>query len=98
MSSADTIPNMLDRLNNNKEDGIVINIDSAQAYMKTHTNLMVVDFPDVEGVKLDFNCICVVLRKKDRELLKNVNEALSAITTETRQKLMVQATAKVGRS
>lgn len=98
VSPVDTIPNMLDRLNNNTVDGIVINLDSAQAYMKTHTGLTVVDFPDGEGFKLDFNGICAGLRKEDRELLAKVNEALSAISTETRQKLMDQATEKVGKT
>ena len=98
VSPVDTIPNMLDRLNNNTVDGIVINLDSAQAYMKTHTNLTVVDFPDDDGFNLDFNGICVGLRKEDKELLKKVNEALSGITTEKRQELMDQATTKVGKS
>lgn len=96
ISPVDSIPNMLDRLNNNTVDGIVINLDSAQAYLKTYPNLVVIDFPDNDGFVLDFSGICVGVRKADTELLSEVNEALSDIPTETRQQLMDEATAKVG--
>lgn len=98
VSPVDTIPNMIDRLNQNTVDGIVINLDSAQAYMRTHTNLTVVDFPDDGGFVLDFNGICVGMRKEDHDLLDKVNRALSEIPTETRQRLMDQLTAKGGRN
>lgn len=96
ISPVDSIPNMLDRLNNNTVDGIVINLDSAQAYLKTYPNLVVIDFPDDDGFVLDFSGICVGVRKADTELLSEVNEALSNIPAETRQQLMDEATAKVG--
>lgn len=96
ISPVDSIPNMLDRLNNNTVDGIVINLDSAQAYLKTYPNLVVIDFPDDDGFVLDFSGICVGVRKADTELLSEVNEALSDIPAETRQQLMDEATAKVG--
>lgn len=96
VSPVDSIPNMLDRLNNNTVDGIVINLDSAQAYLKTYSNLTVIDFPDDDGFVLDFSGICVGIRKEDTELLAKINEALSGISIETRQKLMDEATAKVG--
>lgn len=96
ISPVDSIPNMLDRLNNNTVDGIVINLDSAQAYLKTYPNLVVIDFPDNDGFVLDFSGICVGVRKADTELLSEVNKALSNIPAETRQRLMDEATAKVG--
>lgn len=96
ISPVDSIPNMLDRLNNNTVDGIVINLDSAQAYLKTYPNLVVIDFPDDDGFVLDFSGICVGVRKADTELLSEVNKALSNIPAETRQRLMDEATAKVG--
>ncbi len=97
VSPVDTIPNMIDRLNTGTVDGIVINLDSANAYIKTYPNLSVVDFKDGDGFKLDFTGICVGLRKDDTELLKKVNNALTNISIEKRQKLMDAATAKVGK-
>lgn len=96
ISPVDAIPNMLDRLNAGTVDGIVINLDSAQAYIKTYPNLSVVDFPDGEGFQLDFNGICIGLRKDDTELLSKVNEALAGISTETRQELMDAAVENAG--
>lgn len=96
ISPVDTIPNMLDRLNNNTVDGIVINLDSAQAYLKTYPNLTVIDFPDDDGFVLDFSGIAVGVRKDDTELLSEINRALSGISAETRQRLMDEVTAKVG--
>lgn len=96
VSPVDAIPNMLDRLNAGTVDGIVINLDSAQAYIKTYPNLSVVDFPDGEGFQLDFNGICIGLRKDDTELLSKVNEALAGISTETRQELMDAAVENAG--
>lgn len=96
ISPVDAIPNMLDRLNAGTVDGIVINLDSAQAYIKTYPNLSVVDFPDGEGFQLDFNGICIGLRKDDTELLSKVNEALAGISTEVRQGLMDAAVENEG--
>lgn len=96
VSPVDSIPNMLDRLNAGTVDGIVINLDSAQAYIKTYPDLAVVDFPDSEGFQLDFNGICIGIRKDDTELLTKVNEALAGISTQTRQELMDAATEQAG--
>lgn len=96
ISPVDSIPNMLDRLNAGTVDGIVVNLDSANAYLKTYPDLAVVDFPDGEGFQLDFNGICIGLRTDDTELLARVNQALAEISTETRQSLMDAATEKAG--
>ena len=98
ISPVDSIPNMLDRLNAGTVDGIVVNLDSANAYLKTYPDFAVVDFPDGEGFQLDFNGICIGLRTDDTELLTRVNQALTGISTETRQSLMDAATEKAGQS
>lgn len=92
----DSIPNMLDRLNRRTVDGIVINLDSAAAYMKTYPALSVIDFPDGEGFTLDFSGICIALRKTDTALLEQVNAALAKIPHEKRAALMAEVTAMVG--
>ena len=86
----------VDRLNAGTVDGIVINFDSAQAYIKTYPDLTVVDFPDGKGFQLDFNGICIGMRKEDTELLAKVNEELAGISTQTRQTLMDSATEQAG--
>lgn len=94
----DTIPNMIDRLNAGTVDGIVINLDSAQAYQKTYPDLAIVDFSEGDGFVLDFSGICVGVRRDDAPLLEEVNSALAGISTETRQTLMAEVTEKVGAS
>lgn len=94
----DTIPNMIDRLNAGTVDGIVINLDSAQAYQKTYPDLAIVDFSEEDGFVLDFSGICVGVRKDDAALLEEVNKALAGISTETRQAMMEEVTEKVGES
>lgn len=92
----DAIPNMIDRLNAGTVDGIVINLDSAQAYQKTFPDLAIVDFSEDDGFVLDFAGICVGVRKDDGVLLEEVNTALAGISTEDRQALMDEMTEKVG--
>ncbi|MBD5093541.1 MAG: transporter substrate-binding domain-containing protein [Subdoligranulum sp.] len=96
ISPVDTIPNMLERLHSGTVDGIVINLDSAQAYLNAYPDLAVIDFPDSDGFVLDFSGICVGVRKADTALLDEINAALAGISAEERRALMDEATAKVG--
>ncbi|MDY6397790.1 MAG: ABC transporter substrate-binding protein/permease [Treponema sp.] len=94
--AVDTIPNMLDRLNRKTVDGIVINLDSAQAYQKTYPQLAIIDFPDGQGFYLDFSGICVGVDKSNPALLEEVNTALASISIEKRKDLMDMAIFKTG--
>ncbi len=96
VSPVDTIPNMLERLNAGTVDGIVINLESAQAYQKAYPDFVIIDFPDDNGFVLDFNGVCAGVRKNDTELLAQINAALTEIPLETREQLMEEATAKAG--
>ncbi len=96
IAPVDTIPNMLERLNNRTVDAIVINLESAEAYVKQYPNFTIIDFPDDAGFVLDFNGICIGVRKEDTELLNDVNEALAKIPTEKREELMEYATSIAG--
>lgn len=96
VSPVDTIPNMLERLNAGTVDGIVINLESAQAYQKAYPDFVIIDFPDDNGFVLDFNGVCAGVRKNDTELLAQINAALTEIPQETREQLMEEATAKAG--
>ncbi|MBD5101218.1 MAG: transporter substrate-binding domain-containing protein [Subdoligranulum sp.] len=88
ISPVDTIPNMLERLHSGTVDGIVINLDSAQAYLNAYPDLAVIDFPDSDGFVLDFSGICVGVRKADTALLDEINAALAGISAEERRALM----------
>lgn len=96
VSPVDTIPNMIDRLNADTVDGIVINLDSAQAYQKTYPDLAITELSAEDGFTLDFSGICIGVRKDDTELLSEVNTALAGISMDTRKELMAEVTAKVG--
>lgn len=96
VSPVDTIPNMLERLDAGTVDGIVVNLDVAAAYQKTYPDTVIIDFPDDNGFKLDFNGICAGVRKNDTELLDQINEALDDIPVEKRQELMDMVTEKAG--
>ena len=95
VSPVASVPNMIDRLNAGTVDGIVIDENSAQAYLQTYPDLKVVSFEDGKGFELGFTGACVGLRKSDTDLLDKVNAALASLDTETRQKMMDTATAKM---
>ena len=80
VSPVDSIPNMLARLNRNTVDGIIINLDSANAYLKANPDLAVIDFAEGKGFVLDFSGICVGVRKGDAAMLAKVNKALASIS------------------
>lgn len=93
----DTIPNMIERLNAGTVDGIVINLESAEAYRAAYPDLVIIDFPDDNGFVLDFNGVCAGVRKDDTALLEQINAALAEIDGEQRQALMDMATEKAGK-
>ncbi len=96
ISPVDTIPNMLERLNADTVDGIVINLESAEAYQKAYPDFVIIDFPDDNGFVLDFNGVCAGVRKSDTALLDEINAALDTISLEMREQLMEDATARAG--
>ncbi|MCR5347319.1 MAG: transporter substrate-binding domain-containing protein [Fretibacterium sp.] len=90
----ESIPQMFEHLEENRADGIVINTESAQAYLKEYPNMAVVQFARNEGFEPGFTGICVAVRKKDTKLLEAINMALSGISTKTRLELIDQMKAK----
>ena len=93
----DTIPNMIERLNAGTVDGIVINLESAEAYRAAYPGLVIIDFPNDNGFVLDFNGVCAGVRKDDTALLEQINAALAEIDGGQRQALMDMATEKAGK-
>ncbi|MBQ7155726.1 MAG: transporter substrate-binding domain-containing protein [Synergistaceae bacterium] len=94
MPPVDTVTEMLDMVIKGEVDGTVINLDTGQSYERKHNNLRVIRFPEGEGFKLNFNGICAGVRKKDTELLNEINAALSKISKRDRRRLMDRTIAR----
>lgn len=94
LPAIETVPQMFEYLNTGKVDGIVINTEAAQSYLKEYPNMAIVQFARGEGFEPPFNGICVAFRKDNKALLKAVNAALARISTETRLQLIDQMTVK----
>ena len=95
MPPVDTVPEMLEMLVSNKVDGIVMNYDTGRSYERTYDNLKLIRFPEGEGFVLGFDGICAAVRKKDRDLLKKINEALDVISIRERQRIMDRTISRV---
>ena len=98
MPPVNTVAEMLDMVVDGKADGTVINLDTGQSYMRIHPKLRVIRFPAGDGFKLNFSGICVGVRKKDTELLHEINAALSKISPRDRRMLMDRTIARAIRS
>lgn len=93
ISPVDSIPNMLDRLENDTVDGVVIDTDSGSAYLQTYPDLVMVEFADGQGFDLGYTGSCIGVRNEDNTLREAVNGVLATIDDDTRQAMMDQATA-----
>jgi ABC-type amino acid transport substrate-binding protein len=94
LTPVDTIPQMFEALHAGAADGVIITLESTSSFLKEFPGLTVVRFVYGQGFKLDYNGICVAVRKGDEKLLHAVNEALSGISTETRLELIKKMTEK----
>ena len=94
MPPVETVSEMIDSVVSHKADGTVINLDTGQSYLRKHRNLAQVRFPEGEGFHLDFNGICAGVRKKDTELLEEINAALAKISKHERQRVMDRTIAR----
>lgn len=95
ISPVASIPNMIDRLMKDTVDGIVIDTDSAQAYLQTYPELVVCDFAEGEGFELGYTGSCIGVRYSDGALKAAINDALATIDDTTRQEMMDTATANM---
>ena len=94
MPPVETVSEMITSVVNHKADGTVINLDTGQSYLRKHKNLVQIRFPEGEGFHLDFNGICAGVRKKDTELLEEINAALAKISKHDRQRVMDRTIAR----
>ncbi len=90
----DTFSEMIDRLVKHEIDGAVIDLESGRINEKMHSNLVLIQFPEGEGFKLDFTGTCVGVRKQDTRLLKAINSALNELSKRDRQRIMDRTIAR----
>ena len=88
LPAVETVPEMLRNLTSGKADATVINLDTGHSYEATYSNLKVIRFPENEGFNVGFHGICAGVRKKDTDLLNQINIMLKQLPQSERQKIM----------
>lgn len=88
ITPVDSTSDMIARLKNGTVDAITMDIDSARGYVQSDPSVVMVEFEDGKGFKLDYSGSCVGIRKGDTDLLELVNDAVEAIPVEKRQEMM----------
>ena len=84
-----SVSDLLKHAVDGKVDAIVINYDTAQTYEGIYGKyLKTVRFPKGYGFIMGFNGTCAAVRKQDKKLLENINNALSKISKRERQRVM----------
>ena len=79
---------VIDEVINFRADGTVVNYDTGLSYENTYPNLKVIYFHDDKGFELGFTGLCAGVRKSDRKLLDEFNDAIMNLTQRQRQKIM----------
>ncbi|MBQ7155727.1 MAG: transporter substrate-binding domain-containing protein [Synergistaceae bacterium] len=77
-----------------KADGVIVGYGTGSSYTKLNRNLKMIRFLEGEGFVLGFSGICAGLRKRDRELLSRINDALRELSSRERQSILDRATAR----
>ena len=77
-------------------DGTVVNYDTGLSYEKTNPKyLKVIKFSEGNGFELGFTGLCAGVRKNDKTLLEEINNAIESISMRERQKIMDRTISKV---
>ena len=69
-------------------DGTVVNYDTGLSYENSYPNLKVIHFHDNQGFDLGFTGLCAGVRKSDKKLLEELNDAINSISIRQRQRIM----------
>ena len=95
MPPLETVSEVLQRVLNGEADGLVVGIDTGRSYERTYSNLKLITFPEGKGFVLDFNGVCAGVRKRDKELLNDINRAIGSISQRERVRIMDASVARV---
>ena len=98
MPPVDTVSETLQRVVNGEVDGLVINVDTGRSYERTYSNLKLITFPAGKGFTLDFHGVCAGVRKRDKELLHDINDAIRSISLRERKRIMDASISRVWRN
>ena len=88
MPALTSLAAILIQLSERKIDATVVNYDSALSYERTHPELKAIRFRKDEGFVLGFTGLCAGVRKSDKTLLDNMNNAIKSIPIRDRQRVM----------
>ena len=94
LAAVDTVQEMLNKLVNGEIDASIINLDTGHSYERMYKDLMVIRFPKGEGFQFDYKGICAGVRKKDKLLLDEINNALRKLSKRDRQRIMDRTIAR----
>ena len=82
---------MLARLENGTVDGITSDYYGALGFVRTNSNLVMVQFDEGQGFELEAAGSSAGIRKADTDLLDQVNDILDQIPEDERRTLMERA-------
>ena len=83
-----TTSKMLEKLLKNEADGIIVDVELINSYIKNNPALTGIKFPENETFKFDYTGICAGVRKSDTNLKKKINVVLRDISRQKRQEIM----------
>ena len=88
MPPTDTVTASVSMVNEGKADGAVINLDTGESYLRKYENLRMIRFHRNDGFHVDFTGTCAAVRKRDTELLREINKALRGLSKWNRQQIL----------
>lgn len=91
--AATDVPNMTSQLQEGLVDAIILDDETADSKYAGDDEYKVLKFEGENGFVVEMTGACVGMRLEDTQLVERVNDALSKIDTDTRQKLMDEAKA-----
>ncbi|MBR1485774.1 MAG: transporter substrate-binding domain-containing protein, partial [Synergistaceae bacterium] len=90
----DTFSKMLEAINYNNADGIIVDYDVADIYVKTYPDLKAIRLPKNATFIFDYTGVCAGVRKTDFKLNREINKALKEISQHERQRIMDRTIAR----
>lgn len=95
VAPGNSVQEVVDAILEDKADGAVIETDTGHYYEIMNNNLTLIKFPADKGFKLGFHGVCAAVRKKDKDLLKKINDIVAEIPRNQRQKIMDDTAARM---
>lgn len=91
----ESVSEVLQRVLNGEVDGLVVNVDTGRSYERTYSSLKLITFPEGKGFTLGFHGVCAGVRKRDKDLLNDINRAIGSISQRERVRIMDSSVSRV---